>query len=277
MDTILTIVKYLCIFGASITILFSDATSILKRIIYFVICLFIYSSYGFIAGAVAFFVIVGCFLSRDEEKQFKKSIYEFIDNSLNEGKIITSKNVGKIFSSIVQDEEARTNYAARVTRHSEEHFRELTEGSSQIQLIKIELSGEVYYLTQKALGEIQQLTESLRQYAQISPNNLGYRGVSGSELVNICRQLVPGFPFITCQDDNDTLINIDYLAYYKCSKCHGIFKNLTNYYGTKYCSNCVQTVQKAERTGETVVLEVTPDQIPMSGDMADIFAELDKK
>lgn len=277
MDTILTIVKYLCVFGASITILFSDATSLIKRIIYFVICLFIYSSYGFIAGAVAFFVIVGCFLARDEENKLKKSIFEFIDNSLNEGKIITSKNVGTMFSSNIQDEETRTNYAARVARHSEEHFRELTEGSSQIQLKKVELSGNVYYLTQKALGEIQQLTESLRQYAQISPNNLGYRGVSGSELSNICRQLVPDFPFIVCQDDNDTLINVGYMAYYECAKCHGVFKNLTNYYGTKYCSNCIQTVQKAERTGESVILEVTPDQMPMSGDMADIFAELEGK
>ena len=259
---------------------YANATSWIKRIVYLLVCIFVYSNFGMIPLVIVFGFILTS-VDKDRQNRLKKNIFNFIDRSLNEGKIISRNKIGSLIiqeeNMTLDDKDAQKRFIDDVIKYSDEHMEELLGQNSQIQISKVAVSGDVFYLTVKSLGEIQEQTEALRQYAQISPNNLGYRGVSGMELVNVCRQLVPSFPFITCRDDNDTLINIDYLAYYKCAKCHGVFKNLTNYYGTKYCSNCVQTVQKAERTGETVVLEVTPDQIPMSGDMADVFAELDKK
>lgn len=287
MDTILTILKYIVLIGGVGTILsyptqFSlhpYGASLITRIIYLLISIYVYNSFGMIP-AIILFCFIFSRLDKAGKKQLKKNINNYIDDTLNEGKVISKNSLGNLMiqreNRSFSDESVRKKFVDEVVKYSDEHIKELFDQKSQIHISKVAVSGDEFYLTLKTLEEIQKLTESLRQFVLISPNNLGYRGVSGTELVNICRQLVPGFPFITCQDDNDTLINIDYMAYYECAKCHGVFKNLTNYYGTKYCSNCVQTVQKAERTGESVVLEVTPDQMP-SGDMADVFAELEGK
>ena len=142
------------------------------------------------------------------------------------------------------------------------------------------------------MDDLRQIAQQLSNERVLFLSQLGNRGIEDKELAYVCVNGIADFPF-TCYTNyienlelpNGKVVKMPYQMINKrvaanectCQKCYGIFQKIYDHGGNKFCYDCLQEIEGAERSGKSVVLEVNPNEISMTEDMADIFAELDKK
>lgn len=298
MDTVLSIVKWLFIIGAFATIAMDKTSALITRAFSFIICFIAYSNFGTVGLIIAYLIV--CFLFIDPNgNDLNKDVYNVIDKCLASKNIIKLNDfpdfyynkIGRIGRKVKKSERSETA-KSNIQEFAREHFEELSSNISKIPVITINTPKGIFYTTQEALDEIRQIAYQLSNLRIIPTKELGDRGVEGEDLAYACVYGIPDFPFTyyTRFIDKLTLpngheVDIPYEMINKkvaaeeftCQKCQGVFQNVFNHDGNRLCSKCLGEIEKAERIGESLIMEVNPDQIPMTDDMADVFAELDSK
>ena len=102
-------------------------------------------------------------------------------------------------------------------------------------------------------------------------------GIDDVDLMEVYKQIIPTFSYIAFKDLPKYMVRKDMAYKYRCQKCHDVFNKMANYSGTKLCLTCFEEVQEAEKTGEPVILEISPDILQKTEQMSDIFKELNMK
>ena len=268
---------------------------VLRIIIVGVTGLICFSGHPYIANILVFLPAISALDYEDRERE--KRIGKAIDAYLANKNIIKVNNLGPWYLAMIPENDSDKSYLSemfndksrqefydKIRDFGKKYLKEKTNNKDN-HIVAINALGDRFYMLQETIDEMRIIYERARSNGpdvfwilKIGVNLGGDKGLQNNELMAIYEQVIPNFNHVQCKDYPELMISRDYAANHICQKCHNVFlesKNIYNYYGTIYCTDCLEQVQQAERNGESMVMEVSPDQVPVSGDLADIFSELE--
>lgn len=209
----------------------------------------------------------------DSRKKIKRIILELLQTrgvvfrwQLPEIYIASCRNDYPYFDSDDPDLDEMEEKALQV---SDQYFEELIANNK---VAEIELyDGNRAYITKETFDYLKQTCLSLSNQDIIPASQIANLNIiSSTYLLNICKGVLPSFPFIAFKDTNDFFVNMKATERFRCSQCGRIkYKMHSNGSGMLCCSSCFEENQLQIKKHEELIANGTiekkklePNQIP---------------
>lgn len=287
MGLILSILAGIFILAVIGVILRDKTSSIQKRGVALAICAAGYVGYSIIGFIVAY-VLVALFLIDASGHNLDEDVKKALKNYLTNNNIVKLDNIAEAYFRGLDRPYRKSELSETALKNIHMYGEELLEEREldrefTTPIIRIETPKGIFYALQRTIDEIQQLYDSFTAqgpdvYNVMKADTLGgNRGLSVKDLYSVYQQIISGFSHIQCIDDPEVLLSEDAAKRQTCRKCQHIFSRIFDYYGTMYCKNCMAEVKELEKSGKSMILEINPSEMQASGELEDVFAELNSK